>query len=62
MGVLKTFKDLMTRNLIYPKVKEKTTKLLGQETAKQMFHDIDTIYTFHSEYLLPSLSDRLKKW
>ena len=43
-------------------VKKNTTKLLGPDIARQMFHDIETIYTFHSDYLLPTLSDRLKKW
>ena len=43
-------------------VKQKACKIFGSDVAKQMFHDIETITTFHSDYLLPTLRDRLKKW
>ena len=44
------------------KAKERTGKMLGEEVAKSMFKDIETIHQFHSEYLLPQLQERLQFW
>ncbi|KAI0211328.1 FYVE, RhoGEF and PH domain-containing protein 2 [Lamellibrachia satsuma] len=57
-----TERDYVRKLEILVTAKNKTVRILQPDVAKAMFKDVEVIYQFHHDTLLPELQNRLTAW